>query len=374
MVKVTYKVKIESASRITVTEKHELVLTYTPVDPTDEETLEEIKDFIVTAPESDKEDDKVVESSDTTTAATSTTAAVTTGSASSSTPSTPKKFSELFKGGQLKTITFEKKDDKVIFAKGTTSFETIFALSDLDATHFIGKNLHSKIAVPLTVTSDMVKTNKDYKPYEGQSIYFVFSIDDAQNVPEWTDKFVTNYTNEAHKTTKAYEEVLLEGIRQNLAFDAIVEATTVVSYPEKELQKYYESSFDKLLAEHLQAKDKNFVSVSNYSQQQLDKLVSKSDYARIRIDAKAEAKVSVKERLVIEYLLDELDAHITKKQYKNLLKEEYDSNYLYYYYYYFQTSFSVKQLEKAFGKDYWMLQFSYAKLLEKLPAKVTISK
>ena len=96
----------------------------------------------------------------------------------------------------------------------------------------------------------MVKTNKDYKPYEGQSIYFVFSIDDAQNVPEWTDKFVTNYTNEAHKTTKAYEEVLLEGIRQNLAFDAIVEATTVVSYPEKELQKYYESSFDKLLAEH----------------------------------------------------------------------------------------------------------------------------
>ena len=227
-------------------------------------------------------------------------------------------------------------------------------------------NLYNKIAVALTVTADMVKANSSFKAYEGRDVYFTFELTKTTIVPEWTDDIVKKYTSEEYKTTKDYEVELTKSAVSTLAFEAIVDATTVTKYPDKELEEYYNEAVESLVISALKEADPSFTRLADYTQKEIDALISEKEYDAIWKQAIVTAKANLKERLVIESLFNTLDVKLSKAEYNERLEEEYTTNFYYYYYYYFGTSFTKSQLESMFGKDYFELQFKYADLLELL--------
>ena len=80
---------------------------------------------------------------------------------------------------------------------------------------------------------------------------------------------------------------------------------------------------------------------------------------------------TVKERLVLEYLIDYFDIKLTNKEYKERLEEYFNEN-MYYFYYYSQIT-SASAMEKSLGKDILVLQFKSEKLNDRLAEYVTIA-
>lgn len=361
---VTYTVKVDKVERVTVSKDHSITVSFAPVDPDNETAMNNIKDIIVTV-EKTESNDTQNDADTTTTVASTTTTTPTTTTPSTGTTTPTKKFTDLFKSGSL-SISFEEKDGKVKFASETTKFSTIYDLGDLDPKFFLDMNLYNKIAVALTVTADMVKANSSFKAYEGRDVYFTFELTKTTIVPEWTDDIVKKYTSEEYKTTKDYEVELTKSAVSTLAFEAIVDATTVTKYPDKELEEYYNEAVESLVISALQKADPSFTRLADYTQKEIDALISEKEYDAIWKQAIVTAKANLKERLVIESLFNALDVKLSKAEYNERLDEEYTTNFYYYYYYYFGTSFTKSQLESMFGKDYFELQFKYADLLELL--------
>ena len=361
---VTYTVKVDKVERVTVSKDHSITVSYAPVDPDNETAMNNIKDIIVTVEKTESNDTQKDADTTTTVASTTTTTPTTTTPATGTTTPT-KKFTDLFKSGSL-SISFEEKDGKVKFASETTKFSTIYDLGDLDPKFFLDMNLYNKIAVALTVTADMVKANSSFKAYEGRDVYFTFELTKTTIVPEWTDDIVKKYTSEEYKTTKDYEVELTKSAVSTLAFEAIVDATTVTKYPDKELEEYYNEAVESLVISALKEADPSFTRLADYTQKEIDALISEKEYDAIWKQAIVTAKANLKERLVIESLFNTLDVKLSKAEYNERLEEEYTTNFYYYYYYYFGTSFTKSQLESMFGKDYFELQFKYADLLELL--------
>ena len=361
---VTYTVKVDKVERVTVSKDHSLTVSFAPVDPDNATAMENIKDIIVTL-EKTESNETQSDADTTTTAATTTTTTPTTTAPATGTTTPTKKFTDLFKSGSL-SISFEEKDGKVKFKSETTKFSTIYDLTDLDPELFLGMNLYNKIAFALTVTADMVKANSSFKAYEGRDVYFTFELTKTTIVPEWTDDIVKKYTSEEYKTTKDYEVELTKSAVSTLAFEAIVDATTVTSYPDDELEEYYNEAVDSLVISALQEADPTFTRLSDYTQKEIDALISEKEYDAIWKQAIVTAKSNLKERLVIESLFNILNIKLSKAEYNERLNEEYTTNFYYYYYYYFGTSFTKSQLENMFGKEYFELQFKYADLLDLL--------
>ena len=361
---VTYTVKVDKVERVTVSKDHSITVSFAPVDPDNETAMNNIKDIIVTV-EKTESNDTQKDADTTTTVASTTTTTPTTTTPSTGTTTPTKKFTDLFKSGSL-SISFEEKDGKVKFASETTKFSTIYDLGDLDPKFFLDMNLYNKIAVALTVTADMVKANSSFKAYEGRDVYFTFELTKTTIVPEWTDDIVKKYTSEEYKTTKDYEVELTKSAVSTLAFEAIVDATTVTKYPDKELEEYYNEAVESLVISALKEADPSFTRLADYTQKEIDALISEKEYDAIWKQAIVTAKSNLKERLVIESLFNTLDVKLSKAEYNERLEEEYTTNFYYYYYYYFGTSFTKSQLESMFGKDYFELQFKYADLLELL--------
>ena len=361
---VTYTVKVDKVERVTVSKDHSLTVSFAPVDPDNATAMENIKDIIVTL-EKTESNETQSDADTTTTAATTTTTTPTTTAPATGTTTPTKKFTDLFKSGSL-SISFEEKDGKVKFKSETTKFSTIYDLGDLDPELFLGMNLYNKIAFALTVTADMVKANSSFKAYEGKDVYFTFELTKTTIVPEWTDDIVKKYTSEEYKTTKDYEVELTKSAVSTLAFEAIVDATTVTSYPDDELEEYYNEAVDSLVISALQEADPTFTRLSDYTQKEIDALISEKEYDAIWKQAIVTAKSNLKERLVIESLFNILNIKLSKAEYNERLNEEYTTNFYYYYYYYFGTSFTKSQLENMFGKEYFELQFKYADLLDLL--------
>ena len=170
-------------------------------------------------------------------------------------------------------------------------------------------------------------------------------------------------TGKEYKTVADYEPVLIKVIKGDLAYKKISEGITIIKYPKSELSKTYKAYIDNKIYEQ-------FGDISSYSQKAFDKLVSdaeasgKFSYSALYAEALAEAKVSVKERLVLEYLFDEFDIKVSNKTYKEKLKNDFETYYYYYVSYYQITS--VEMLESYYGKDYFMLQYKLEALVEYL--------
>lgn len=259
-------------------------------------------------------------------------------------------FSSVFKNGSF-TVNLDHLDENDTKAVAWDAKDLITYVDAMD--------LFSEYTFIAKVPNDP----KTYGKYADQNIGLTMKVMGITVIPEWNDDTVSEYTGKEYKTVADYEPVLIKVIKGDLAYKKISEGITIIKYPKSELSKTYKSYIDNKIYEQ-------FGDISSYSQKAFDKLVSdaeasgKFSYSALYAEALAEAKVSVKERLVLEYLFDEFDIKVSNKTYKEKLKNDFETYYYYYVSYYQITS--VEMLESYYGKDYFMLQYKLEALVEHL--------
>lgn len=259
-------------------------------------------------------------------------------------------FTKVFKDGNF-TLNFNELEDDETKAVAWNAKDLI--------TYVDGKDLYYEYTFIAKTPNDP----KTYGKYADQKIGLTMKVESITIAPDWNDDTVAEYTSDEYKTIADYEPYLLKLIKGDLAYKKIGENILIIKYPKSELKEAYESYIDNELY-------KQFGDISGYSQKEFDKLVKdaekagKFSYAELYAKALAESKVSVKERLVLEYLFDEYDIKVSNKTYKEKLTKDFET-YYYYYATYYQIN-SVEMLEDYYGKDYFMLQYKYEVLVEHL--------
>lgn len=358
-VTVTYEIEIKAIARVSVSKDHKVKVTYTVTDKKND-----VKVPVITTTK-----ETTTEAPETTTTPVTTTTAPTSTKA----PTTTKKatFAELFP-----SVTDKSKATELDFSKTTTAFASLYTLADLFPA-FKDKNLYEEFALELTVPESAADKYADYK---GKTVYYVFKIESTTSTPKMTDYFINkatiNATNEEDRfsTAKAYKEYLDKEFRKTLAYEAILEASTVTKMPKDEWEQSYENYLNQYVCDYLATKDKNntgsgSVTLENYTPSQLEKLIPEKDYEELRVKASVSAQDSVKQRLTMESLFNKFKIKLSDKEYDSKMKEEedkYNANLVTYVYYYGIYSFD-QYITYFGGEEYFELQWKYEKLLDKLP-------
>ncbi|MBR6767870.1 MAG: FKBP-type peptidyl-prolyl cis-trans isomerase [Clostridia bacterium] len=358
-VTVTYEIEIKAIARVSVSKDHKVKVTYTVTDKKND-----VKVPVITTTK-----ETTTEAPETTTTPVTTTTAPTSTKA----PTTTKKatFAELFP-----SVTDKSKATELDFSKTTTAFASLYTLADLFPA-FKDKNLYEEFALELTVPENAADKYADYK---GKTVYYVFKIESTTSTPKMTDYFINkatiNATNEEDRfsTAKAYREYLDKEFRKTLAYEAILEASTVTKMPKDEWEQSYENYLNQYVCDYLATKDKNntgsgSVTLENYTPSQLEKLIPERDYEELRVKASVDAQDSVKQRLTMESLFNKFKIKLSDKEYDSKMKEEedkYNANLVTYVYYYGIYSFD-QYITYFGGEEYFELQWKYEKLLDKLP-------
>ena len=358
-VEVTFTVTVKEVARLTVDNDTLIEVGYDFVEIQDEEeSKDESKDE---SNEESNEDASGTENQSE--GATTTTGSSTTDKTpdrEDDTDTTKKKFTDLFKAGKFSIDYAEAADE--------TKFNTIFKVADYRDS-FKGKNLYAEITVEYTIPEDVDEKFKDYK---GAKIEIKFTINSATILPEWNDELVKEITSEAYTTVAAYEEALINDIKIDLALVAVENAAKYDSYPQSEAKKLYKDYVQQMIESKI---GKSMDEVSN---KELKKLITDSELQSIYESASTQAISAVKSRLLIEYLCDELDVKLSKKEYKEELEKAFkdyqaDTTTMYYYYQYYGVIFSTAaDLESYFGKESMELQFRTNKMSEALVKVVKV--
>lgn len=373
-VTVTYDIEIKAVARVSVSKNHKVKVTYTVTEK--KENVEDILLPLITLGTSET---TATPTSGATTSAIpfDTTAPTTTTTAPSTTaaPTTTAKkatFAELFP-----SVTDTSKATELDFSTTTTAFGTVFTLADL-LPYFVGTNLYQEFAIELTVPET---APTKYDDYIGKSVYYSFKIESTTSTPEWTDYFINKATISAEKeenrfaTTKAYEEYLHKEFKKSLAYEAILDASKVLTMPKDEWKESYENYLNQYVCEYLSSKNSSSssssgsVSLEDYTPSELEKLIPEKDYQALRVQASVSAQDSVKQRLTMEMLFNKFDIKLTDKEYDAKMAEEeeqFNTNAWYYTYAYGIYSFD-QYISYCGGEEFFELEWKYEKLLEKLP-------
>ena len=259
-------------------------------------------------------------------------------------------FTSVFKGSTF-TVNFNELEDNETKVVAWNAKDLI--------THLDGKELYYEHTFLAKVPNDP----KTYGKYADEQIGLTMTVSTITTAPEWNDDTVAEYTSDEYTKVSDYEAYLLKLIKGDLAYKVMSENMLIIKYPKAELEENYESYIDNEIYSQ-------FGDISGYTQKEFDKLISdaesngKFSYAELYAEALAEAKVAVKERLVLEYLFKEYDIKVSNKTYKEKLTKDFETYYYYYATYYGLSS--VEMLEDYYGKDYFMLQYKYEVLIEYL--------
>ncbi len=264
-----------------------------------------------------------------------------------------KSFEDLFTNASF-TYDFTDKDQE---DKELTPFLKASELVDA----LKGKSLNYVHEHTFTVPAS---TDPKYKEYYNKEVKVTLTIKDITVLPELSDEIVDKYTNSEYKTVAEFEKFIKDNTAGDHAFTAIIDATKVNKYPNKETKQIYKNYVNQLVYSKL---GKN---PSEYTQKELDKLITKEDYEEIYSQATTNALSSVKQRLVMEYFFDYYNIELTNAEYKQKLQDSFNA-YASYYIYYYQIT-DAKALEKQYGKEYFENQFKLDKLLEVISDYVTI--
>lgn len=355
-VKVVFTITVHTVSRLTVDENCLVKVEYAFADPDakteeDAETEGDATDDADSTPAAQSEDD-----------ADNNEEGVTDDSLDEEEDTV--KFDELFKDGSFEVDLAAEED-------ATKLFNKLFKVDDF-RDDIMGLHLYEEVAVKVTIPEDV---DDDFKAYAGREITINLTIDSATILPEWNDEFVKEYTSESYTTVAAYEEALMKDVKSNAAYEAVLAAVVVDEYPESEFEKLYKQYVDSYLDQ--QVRSLAGVTLDELTASELDELIDDATYESIRSSAAADALASVKERLVWEYLFEELDISLSNKEYEEKLKANYDdyvTNYMYAYYSYYGIIFADQDdMESYYGKDNLKLQYKFNKLMEVLPDKLTVT-
>ncbi len=361
-VKVVFTITVHTVSRLTVDENCLVKVEYAFADPDaktedDAETEGDATDDTASTPAAQSEDDTAdgeegAESEE----------GVTDDSLDEEEDTA--KFDKLFKDGNF-TVDLAAEED------ATKLFNKLFKVDDF-RDDITGLHLYEEVAVKVTIPEDV---DDDFKAYAGREITINLTIDSATILPEWNDEFVKEYTSESYTTVAAYEEALMKDVKSNAAYEAVLAAVVVDEYPESEFEKLYKQYVDSYLDQKVQSLAGT--TLDKLTASELDELIDDTTYKSIRSAAAADALASVKERLVWEYLFEELDITLSNKEYEEKLKANYDdyvTNYMYAYYSYYGIIFADQDdMESYYGKANLKLQYKFNKLMEVLPDKLTVT-
>lgn len=353
-VEVIFTVTVNTVSRLTVDEDTMVKIGYTfelikEADKKDEESTDKKDETSTDAPSAQAEGD-TTEKKD----------KDKTPEIDDDKEDTKTNFSTLFKSGSFSFDYAKEADDKM--------FNDIFKIADYRDL-FKGANLYAEIEKEVVVPKDVADK---YKDYAEEKIKITFTVSEATILPVWNDELVKEITAETYTTTAAYEEAMLKDIKIDLALTAAEDAAKYDGYPKSEVKKLYKQYVNQLV-ESTAGK-----SLDQLSNSELNKLISPEKYKEIYATAASQAMATVKSRLLIEYLCDELDIKLSSKEYKAELEKTFkdyqaDTSMMYYYYQYYGTIFTeASQMEDYFGKEELELQFKTVKMSEALVAKVKV--
>lgn len=341
-----FEIEIVSISRNTIDDESTIGVDYTFEDITDAEEPEDNNGEDVTTPETgDDEDADVSEAAEE--------ADKDDEDEDADAPETDEDeddeiadiFADLFKDGDFE---IDYTADKI---KG--KFNDLFSIADY-AEFFKGQNVYYEYTFTYIIPEDV---DEKYKELIGREVKVTLTVCEVTSLPEWNDEYVAEYTSDEYKTVEEYTEFLETNIKQQLAYEAILGAANVKDYPMREVKKTYKTYVDTYVSQELGGR-----SPSDYTNSELKKILTDEVYEKIYANAAASAFAAVKERLVVEALIEELNIELSNKEYKEKRAEYYADYQIYFMYYYGITS--EKALEKYYGKDALKLQFLTEKLYE----------
>lgn len=265
----------------------------------------------------------------------------------------PADLSKVFKDDDFE-IDYTEEIDK------EATFNDLFKIADY-ADIFKEKVWGYEYTFDYTVPEDV---DDDYKDYIGRTVTVTLTLSDITHLPELTDDLVSKYTSEEYTTVSDFEAYLNKTVLADLAYDAILEATVVKEYPKSERNKIYKNYVNQLVYNKLGADP------STMTQADLDAKLTDEVYQSIYAQAASSTLTALKERLVLEYLLDVYDIKLTNKEYKTQLSDMFKANQMYYMYYY--QIYNESALENYMGKESLQLQFKATKLMDKIGDYVTV--
>lgn len=213
----------------------------------------------------------------------------------------------------------------------------------------------AKVGETRTIT---VTFPDDYGSEElnGTVVKFEVTINSLRKgeLPELTDEMVADFTGGEYTTIDRLKEYITSYHKQQLAFEAVTEAFTVKGYPDE--------AMDSAIARY----------VSDYIAMTYDKELTEEETKAVFNEqykiAEKNAKETVGERLVLEYLFKQFGVKLTTDEYIKMRDADYKQNSFTYLYYYDITS--VDELETLFGKDHLATKYKQEKLAALLPEAI----
>lgn len=210
----------------------------------------------------------------------------------------------------------------------------------------------AKVGETRTVT---VTFPDDYSNEElrGTVVRFEVTVNSLRKgtLPELTDQMVKTFTEGEYTTINGLKEYVTSYHKQRLALSAVTEAFKVKSRPGE--------AMDSAIARYVA----NYIAL-NYDEE-LTEAQTKTVYNEQYKNAQKNAKETVGERLILEYLFKRFGVTLSSSEYTKMRNDDYEQNSFTYLYYYGVTS--ADEYESLFGKDYLTTKYKQNKLAVLLP-------
>lgn len=201
----------------------------------------------------------------------------------------------------------------------------------------------------ITVTFPDDYSNEELR---GTVINFEVTVNSMRNgtIPELTDAMVKEFTEGDHTTVESLRNYVIAYHKNRLAYPAVTEAFTVTDHPDEAL--------DSAIARY----------VSDYIKMNYDRELTEEETRTVYNEqykkAQKNAKETVGERLILEYLFKQFSITLTDSEYVEMRDADYEENAFTYLYYYDVTS--VEEYESLFGKDVLTVRYKTEKLMPRL--------
>lgn len=267
-------------------------------------------------------------------------------------------FEELFPAGTFK-IDYTAEPDP------TQTFAGLFPTAEYREA-FYGCGKFDKIERTHTVPDD---AGEEYAEYIGQTLEATLWVEITSVIPKWTDEFVNKNTAGVYTTTEAYETYLRQSIIDDMAYNLIMEQSTMDNPPAEEINVLYKQYVAQMVEQ------KSGSSTEGLSDEEIKALVDEETYTEICESATNSANDAMKERLVQEYLIIILGVTLSDEEYQTALDRSYQNylaNYSFYYTFYGMDFKSAEDMETYYGKSMLELQFMMSKVKSQLHNEVTV--
>ena len=219
----------------------------------------------------------------------------------------------------------------------------------------VGATPGDSIALDLAFPSDYEK-NPDYA---GKDVSFVVTVNYIYSpLPALNDEMVKTFTT--YKTVAEYEEGIFKTLTEVKTIEAVwnqlLDATTVLQYPEKEYENYYTEYLD------------GYTSLAQNYGMTLSELIKESGSTMDEFYREADetTKSYIKEDLVVYAIARQENLTLSEEEYKQAVQDYFLSSAYDYY-------VSAELMEQTLGKEILSQQFLSNKVLDFILEHATVT-